>query len=164
MPDGDAALSALHDRLGEGQVTLVDLDPERSKRSHNHQFGFVREAWLNLPDAYKGAPWAVNEDHLRYHALIASGFVNTDMFPMGSESRALRMAARLAQMDERDGKYSIIQVDGPVVYRVTAETQKTKVMGGSRFKESKRAILEWLADLIGVSPEDLAKMGKDKAA
>jgi hypothetical protein len=37
-------------------------------------------------------------------------------------------------------------------------------MGRETFQKSKQAILEWMADLISVSAEDLARMGKKEAA
>ena len=163
-PDGNYAAAQLHDKLGAGEVVAVDLNPERSRKTHNHQFGFVRQAWLNLPEEHKDAPWAANEDHLRHHALIACGFCHTDMIALGAEDRATRLAEFLRNGDEREGRYSIVTTKGPVAYRITAESQKLKNMGRYRFQESKQAILEWLADLIGVKPEELAKMGKRDAA
>lgn len=163
-PDGNFAMSQLHDRLGAGQVVLVDLDPERSRKSHNHQFGFVAEAWKNLPEELQGMPYAASADHLRRHALIMTGFRHVDMIALGDDTRAARVAERMRHMDAREDRYSITEAKGPVIYRMTAESQRMKAMGGKRFKKSKQAILEWLADLIGVSPEDLAKAGKEKAA
>ena len=160
VPDGNFAAAALHDRLGEGQVVFVDLDPERSAKSHKHQFAFVRTAWHNLPDGLKDAPFAKNPEALRKHALIACGFCHTEMIAVGSKRRAERVAASMTRVAARLNGYAIATVEGSVAYCHTAESQKLKEMGGARFQDSKQAILEYLAELIGVPPEDLAASGK----
>lgn len=163
-PDGNFATAALHDRLGAGEVVFVDLDPERSAKSHRHAFAFVRTAWMNLPDDLKDAPYAGHADHLRKHALIATGYRKVEMMPCGTEKRAERFALSMARLANNLEGYAIATTDGPVAYCLTAESQSMKAMGGKRFQESKQAILEWCAELIGVSAEDLAKMGKKEAA
>ena len=164
VPDGNHATAALHDRLGAGEIVHVDLDPQRSGKSHRHQFGFVRTAWLNLPDNLKDAPYAGSPDHLRKHALIATGYRNVEMMPCGTEQRAERFAASMSRLAVNLEGYAVAIVDGPVAYCMTAESQRMRTMGGKRFQESKQAILEWMADLLGVTPDELAQMGKKEAA
>ena len=164
VPDGNFATAALADRLGQGQVVFVDLDPERSAKSHRHQFAFVRTAWDNLPEAIKDEPFAKTPETLRKHSLISCGFCKTKMVAVGEDGRAKRVARALAGMFEDVGDYAVIQTDGPVVYCFTPESQKLKTMGGARFRESKQAILEWMADLIGVTADQLAIMGRKGAA
>ncbi|MEO1398608.1 MAG: hypothetical protein AAFU56_07050, partial [Pseudomonadota bacterium] len=50
IPDGNFSVAQVNDRFGAGQVVVVDLDPQRSGKSHKHQFVFVKTAWENLPD------------------------------------------------------------------------------------------------------------------
>jgi hypothetical protein len=164
LPDGDHAAAEMADRLGAGEVVFVDIEASRTRRSHNHQFGFVSEAWENIPEHMKDAPFAKSKDTLRKHALIQCGFCTVDMIAVGSDSRAERLARFLRRSDQREDVYSIVEVSGPVVNKFTAESQKLRTMGKDRFEASKRAILEWMADLISVEPEDLAKMGKKKPA
>ncbi|MCD1619171.1 hypothetical protein K7H20_13960 [Salipiger manganoxidans] len=163
-PDGNFAAAALHDRLGAGEVVLVDLNPQRSTKSHNHQFAFVATAWKNLPEAMKDAPFAASPEHLRKHALISTGYCNADMIALGDEHRAARMADFLRRGDAQQGVYTVIAVRGPTLYRYTAESQREKTMGRQRFQASKAAILEYLADLIGTTPDELAVMSKKEAA
>lgn len=163
-PDGNFPAAALADRLGEGEVVFVDLDPQRSAKNHKHQFAFIRTAWMNLPEEMKDAPFAKSPDSLRKHALICCGFCHTDMIALGDNERADRMAEFLRRGDERQEIYTITEVSGPVIYRHIAESQTLKKMGGTRFKESKQAILDFLADMIGVTSEELAVMGKKEAA
>lgn len=164
LPDGNLATAQMQDRLGAGQVVLVDLDPERSAKSHKHQFAFVKTAWDNMPEHLKDAPFAKTSETLRKHALISTGFCDVDMIALGEDRRADRMADFLRRNDAREGTYTIINAEGPVIYRYVAESQSLKAMGGARFKKSKQATLEWLAELIGVTADALASMGKKGAA
>ena len=164
VPDGNAATAALHDRLGEGQVVHVDLDPERSAKSHRHQFGFVRVAWDNLPEQLKGAPFAKSADTLRKHALIACGYCETRMVAVGDTRRAERTASVIRESIRALSVYAVVSAEGPVIYIHTPLSQSLKAMGGVRFQESKQAILEWLADLIGVEPDRLAATKRKVAA
>lgn len=163
-PDGNLAMAMCHDRLGAGQVVSLDIDPERSKKSHNHQFAFVKTAWDNLPADLTDAPYAKSPETLRKHALIATGFCDTDMIAVGTESRANRVAAFNSRIATRMHGYSVTNVEGPVVYCHTPHSQTLKAMGGEQFQASKKAILNWLAELIGVPPEELAVMGRKEAA
>lgn len=163
-PDGNYAMHQLHDRLGAGEVINVDLDPDRSAKSHKHQFAFVRTAWQNLPETLKNAPFAKNADTLRKHALIATGFCDTEMVPVGCPRRADRVAASMSRLAARLHGYSVTSIEGPVVYCHTPHSQSQRTMGAKAFQESKQAILEWLAQLLGVSPDQLANAGRKEAA
>lgn len=163
-PDGNYAVALLNDRLGAGEVVFVDVDPDRSKKSHRHQFAFVRTAWLNLPEAAKDAPFAASPETLRKHALIVTGFHHVEMMPCGTPERAERFVVSMSNLASRLNGYAVAFAEGPVAYCLTAESQSARNMGGARFQESKQAILEWCADLIGVSAEDLSTMGKKEAA
>lgn len=163
-PDGNFAAHQLHDRLGAGEVVLVDIDPERSQKCHNHQFAFVSTAWSNLPETLKDAPYAKNADMLRKHALIATGYCDTEMLPVGNPRRAERVAASMSRLAVRMSGYAVTHIEDCVVYCHTPHSQSLKAMGGERFKESKQAILEWLAHLINVTPQELANAGRKEAA
>ncbi|MEP0147106.1 hypothetical protein [Pseudophaeobacter sp.] len=163
-PDGNFAMHQLHDRLGAGEVINVDLDPERSEKSHKHQFAFVRTAWQNLPEALKNAPYAKNAETLRKHALIATGFCDTEMLAVGCPRRAERSAAAMSRLATRMSGYAVTEVQGTVAYCHTPLSQNQRAMGARAFQESKQAVLEWLADLIGVSPDQLANAGRKEAA
>ena len=163
-PDSNFAAHQLHDRLGAGEVINVDLDPERSEKSHKHQFAFVRTAWMNLPEELKGAPFAKNEKTLRKHALIASGFCVTEMLALGCPRRAERAAATMSRLAARMSGYAVTEVQGTVANCHTPLSQSQRAMGGKVFQESKQAVLEWLADLLSVTPEALANAGRKQAA
>lgn len=162
VPDGNAATAALHDHLGAGEVLYVDIDPERSKRSHGHQFAFVRRAWATLPEHLTGQPWAATPDTLRKYALIRTGYCKTELVAVGSAERALRVvsAMKAALRADEDEGFSVVEASGPVVMIFRPETQKLRAMGHDRFQESKQAIGEWLAALLGVPVEEMMRVEK----
>ncbi len=163
-PCGPFAAKQMCDRLGDGQITAVDLDPDRTAKSHRHQFAFVRTAWENLPEHLQGAPYAATPETLRKHALIATGYCHTEMIAVGTRQRAERVAASVSAIARRMHGYALTTVEGAVVYCHTPMSQKQREMGGEMFKRSKQDILDWMAHLIGVSSDDLARMGRKEAA
>jgi hypothetical protein len=62
-------------------------------------------------------------------------------------------------MDE----YALVSVSGATVVVLTAQSQSYKAMGKVKFNESKAAVLNVLADVIGVSPHELS-INSGKAA
>jgi hypothetical protein len=136
-----------------GERYKMEAHEERSHASHNHEFAVIEQAWQSLPEQYANEPWAQTPEHLRKYALIRTKFCNTQTFPCGSHSEAKRWAANLRPLDE----YSIVTVDGSMVYRFTAMSQSKRAMGAKVFQESKQAILEFIGDLIGVAPEAMGR-------
>lgn len=141
--------------LDPGEVVIVTIERGRSTASHRHQFAYIREAWLNLPEALKGAPWAETPEMLRKHALIATGFHQTYMLDCGANATAHRVKTALVAAEAGKHGYAIGRVRGPVVTIWTPESQSMRAMGGKRFQEAKTAILDWLSAQIGVRPEQL---------
>ncbi|MFG6660053.1 hypothetical protein [Sulfitobacter sp. 915] len=153
-------MAQICDRLGEGQVVNIDLDPERSDKSHNHQFAFVRTAWMNLPEYHLGTTYAVSTTTLRKYALIQTGHCKTSMIAVGNNDRAERVAAFIDDLARDKHEFAVTSVSGSVVSCHTPLSQSKAAMGGEVFQRSKQDILEYLADMIGVTADELAKMGK----
>lgn len=143
--------------LEPGEVVIVTIERGRSLNSHKHQFAYIKEAWLNLPEALKDAPWAETAETLRKHALIATGFSQTYTLDCGANATAHRVKAALVAAEAGKHGYAIGQVRGPVVTIWTPESQSMRAMGGKRFQEAKTAILDWLSAQIGVSPQQLER-------
>lgn len=143
--------------LEPGEVVIVTIERGRSMTSHKHQFAYIKEAWLNLPEALKDAPWAETPETLRKHALIATGFSQSYTLDCGANATAHRVKAALVAAEAGKHGYAIGQVRGPVVTIWTPESQSMRAMGGKRFQEAKTAILDWLSAQIGVSPQQLER-------
>ncbi len=132
-------------------IYIVDTMEERSWKSHRHFFTLVNEAWANLPeDAAQRYP---SPTHLRKWALVKAGFRDERSIVCASRAEALRVAAFVKQGDE----YAVVVVTGPVVTAYSAKSQRGKAMDRRTFQASKTAVLDILADLLGVQTEALKR-------
>ena len=134
-----------------GEVYLLAPVEHRSEVSHRHEFAFVREAWLNLPEDL--AERFPNEDALRKHALIKAGFCTVEERVCATAAEA----ARTRDWAKRDNAYAFVIARGPVVLIHRAESQKKSAMGKERFQASKDGVLRVLSEMLGTEPGDLRK-------
>lgn len=143
--------------IEEGEYVTLEIRRERSGASHRHQFAWVTEAWHSLPEDLAHMPWAETPDTLRKHALIATGYHHTFSIDCSTEASARRVQVEMMRALRQAHGYAIGQVRGPILTLWTPESQSLRAMGRERFQASKQAILEWIADKVGVKPEDLGK-------
>jgi hypothetical protein len=135
-----------------GQRYWLEEASERSWISHRHEFAWVGEAWANLP--HDLADLYPTPEHLRKRALIQAGFYNEAIIDAGSKAAALRMAAYARNEDE----FAAVFVRGPLVIVRKAKSQRMHGhdrMDKDEFQRSKTAIMEVIAEMIGVTPERL---------
>jgi hypothetical protein len=139
------------EKFAEGAVYWLNVEPDRSDKTHNHEFAWLNEAWKNLPEAM--AERFPSSEHLRKRALIEAGYYDEKVIDVGVNAAALRVAAFARSEDE----FAAVIVRGPVVVVRKAKSQSRRAMGAADFQTSKQAILEIVAEMIGVKPEDLAR-------
>ena len=139
------------DQFGEGGICSLVAHEERSDATHAHQFAWLREAWLQLPETI--ADQYPSPTHLRKRALIQAGFYNEEIIDVGSKAGAIRVAASLRGIDD----FALVLVRGPFVIRRVAKSQSRRAMNKQEFAASKSAIMEVIAGLIGVAPDQLGK-------
>lgn len=142
--------------LADGEVVGITIERGRSTNSHKHQFAWLKEAWLTLPEALRDAPWAETEETMRKHALIATGYHRTVVIDCGANATARRVAAELKEAHRKADGYALSQVRGPIATIWIPESQSVRAMGGKRFQESKSAIMDWVAAQLGVPVAALA--------
>lgn len=138
-----------------GQPYQMVVQEERSARSHRHFFASINEAWMNLDDDL--AERFPTSESLRKFALIKTGFANSRQIVASSKAEAQRLAAFIRPCDE----YALVVVKDAVVTIYTAQSQSLRAMGKDEFKRSKDCVLDYVSNLIGVSPETL---GQSRAA
>jgi len=136
--------------LEPNQVYVIEPEKPRSYASHKHHFAWLNTAFLNLPEKHVGL--FTNSEHLRKYALIKTGFCLVKDFPVLSMAEAERTETVARALAD---KYSIVVVQDKLVRVFTAQSQSVTGMGGKRFQESKSAIREYIAALIGVEPIEL---------
>lgn len=133
---------------------LVEIE-ERSQRSHAHYFAVLHEVWSSLPDSL--VEKFPTEEVLRKHALIMQGFFRERRFAAETPAAARRLAAALKPVD-LDEDYAIISVNDCVVIERRPLSQSRKGMPEKgQFNRSKQAVLEWIADLVGVAASELPR-------
>ena len=153
--DGDAFVPLagyrkLCDRLFVvGENYPLELAHHRSPESHRHYFAALHQAWSNLPELYADR-WP-SPEHLRKWALVQSGYREETTFLASSKAEAMRLAAFMRSLDE----YAVVNVDGRVVTHATAKSQSMKAMSRTEFNQSKQAVLDIVAKLIGVESDEL---------
>lgn len=138
------ALDIARAQHGTGErVTLIEYD-SRSRLSHDHYMVTVRAAWQNWPEDYAVA--IANEDQLRKHALIRTGYYDESAGAYASPEDA---AAYITMMT-RAVDYAEFSTFGEVVVVRIAKTQRKKLMGAAVFQRSKQDVLDFLSAVIGI--------------
>lgn len=127
-----------------GEKYRCEVQEDRSWVSHKHQFAWLHEAWLSLPEHI--AARFLNEDQLRRHALIAGGFCDSTSVACSSRAEAERWFKVLT----RDDPYCIVKIEGNTLIRFTAQSQARNAMGKERFQASKDAVLDYVQSLLEV--------------
>jgi len=144
----------IHPRRADNYLTvgerysLVQYE-ERSSASHNHEFAWLKEAWLSLPEHL--AEKFPTSEHLRKWALIRAGYSDSHTIVCSSKAEAVRVAAFIRPMDE----FAVVVVQGATVTRYTAKSQSKRAMGAKTFYESKERIMEVVARMLDVEPQEL---------
>lgn len=134
-----------------GERYIMAPISERSDASHRHEFGWLREAWMSLPENL--ADLYPTPEHLRKRALIDAGYYDESITDAGTNAAALRVASTFRAIDD----FSLVIVRGPLVVRRTAKSQSRRAMNKEEFQASKTALMEVIAGMIGVPVRDLAQ-------
>lgn len=159
--DGEAFVPKLP-RLAERHYTVGEAYPmvvheQRSQATHNHYFASIADAWGNLnEDAAERLP---TPEHLRKFALIKTGYRDERSITCASRAEALRIAAFVKPMDE----FAIVTVTEATVTIYTAKSQSSRAMGKKVFQESKQAVLDLLANMLGTSAGELQDNARNAA-
>lgn len=132
------------------EYLLADVE-SRSDGSHRHEFAWLREAWKTLPESL--AEQYPTAEHLRKRALVDAGYYNETVLDVGSNAAALRTASYIKGLDE----FAVVVVRGPLIVRREPKSQSKRAMGAKDFQASKTAIMQVIADLLGVTVEQLSK-------
>jgi len=133
-----------------GERYRLEAVAERSRVSHNHQFAAIDEAWHQLPEHLLAA--YPSPEHLRKHALIRAGYCLMQHHACATRAEALRTAELVRAREP----YSIVESRGNVVTIYTARSQSRRAMPSRKeFEDSKQKALAWVANLIGVTLQEL---------
>jgi len=134
-----------------GQEYRLVEEHERSMASHRHYFACINEAFKNLPEDLQEKYHS--EEGMRKDALIRCGFFTQNDVVCESKAEAQRVATLARRLSE----YAVITIRGNVVSIYEAKSQSVRAMPPKEFAESKQAVLDYLAGLVGVTTAELEK-------
>lgn len=134
-----------------GEVYKMVEHHDRSDASHNHYFAAIQNGFDSLPDELKAE--YPSTEHLRKKALIRKGYRNERDIVLSSKAEAERVAAFVRPIDD----YAVVVNVNNVVRIWTAKSQKKSAMDNREFQQSKTDVLDFIANLLGVSTDDLAR-------
>lgn len=142
------------EQLRIGAIYRYERVEERSQASHAHYYAAIHEAWANLPEQYAGR--FPSPDHLRKFALIRTGYATQSQTVATTKAEATRMAAFANALHHGSAEqYVLVTVQDLVVTVWKPESQRYRNMNKQRFEDSKRAVLDYCAKLVGVAPSEL---------
>lgn len=151
-----AVQERLEAELAAGEVYEFLRVKPRSLASMIEYQKCVKKAFENLPERW--ASQYDNPTHLRKKCLIALGYRTIREIPQTDAETAQRALTNFKPGD----KYAMMEADGPILRILTARSQSDRgsnPMTREEFEASKRAVLETLADMIGVDYETLLSWG-----
>lgn len=152
--DGNAMVPLNVERAREqyavGETYRLSPHEERTTESHNHQFAFVKTAWENLPPEM-GDKFP-SPDHLRKWALIKCGYYTEMNVVCDTPEDAVHCSVIARRLDEF--AIAVVHERTATIYR--AKSQSRKDMDKHEFQKSKQDILDFLANLIGITSAELA--------
>lgn len=132
-----------------GEIYRLEPREDRSEASHSHYFAALNEAHKNLPEYL--AEQFPTVDHLRKWALIKAGHCDQRSVVVASRAEALRLVAFMKPIDQ----YAVVVAVNATVTVYTAKSQSMRAMGKQVFEDSKTAVLEIAAQMVGTSTETL---------
>jgi len=147
-------------QFDKGALYQMRAMRERSVKSHNEFMALVKEAFDNLPEHLASRFPTVSR--LRYWCLAKCGYCaeKTRIFQTRHDAKVFE------DYVIESSTTSYCQVEGNVAMIWTPTSQRYKYdpeMDYEEFEKSKEAVLELLADMIGVHPREL-KRNAGKAA
>ena len=134
-----------------GEVYRLGVEEERSMASHRQYFASINEAWKNLPDLLSRR--FPTPEKLRKWCLVECGYATEQFMVCRNDVEAARWAALLGKMNED----AIIETKGNTIKVSIAKSQSVRHMNKEEFQASKVAVLDKLAETIGVTTEELTQ-------
>lgn len=144
--------------LNRDAVYIMEPRESRSGNSHRHMFAWLNEAWKSMPERYTAA--FPSPEHLRKRALVEGGYYDETIVDFESKDAAIKAATAFRALDE----FAWIVVRGHIVVIRRARSQAESSMNNLEFQQSKNVVLEKVAQLLGIEPEQLERAGREGSA
>ena len=137
-----------------GQEYSLIPHRDRSDAAHGLYFKAVELAWKNLPHGV--AERYPTAEHLRRWCLVKEGYADEHTMLCANEAQAQSTGVLARALDG----FAIIQIKGPIVVVWTAKSQSRVSMDHKAFNESMNKVLERLAEMLGITVDQLTEEAK----
>lgn len=124
---------------------------EATDASRRHFFAVMHKAWQSLPEDLKDTYPTM--DALRKRAFIQAGHFDEIVTEVGDAATAGRIVTSL----RRQNDFSHVRIEGGHVFQRTAKSIKD--MEKEPFEDAKQKSFEIVADLLGITVDELTKQG-----
>jgi hypothetical protein len=132
-----------------GEVYPLITEYDRSTASHRHYFAVVNGVWQTLPPALTAL--FPTSERLRKWCLIKCGYANEQAIVCETMKDANNFAALITTTMED----CVVVQSGRTLKVFTAQSQSTRSMDKVKFQESKDAVFGVLAEMLGVTVEQM---------
>ena len=138
-----------------GERYSVEAQPLQSEKARRFYHAQLSELWHSLSEEI-AERWPTVES-FRKAGLIACGYCHKAEAICATNQQAQALAASYARLDD----YVVVEIRDRAIAVWTAKSQKKNVMTDpDERKTANRAVLEWAAYQVGVTPDALAKEGQ----
>ena len=124
---------------------------EPSGRSWRQMWAVLQKAWASLPEDLREA--YPDAQVLRDKALIEAGFYDEVAIEVGNAAAAGALATSLKRINQ----WSHVRIQNGYVFQRTAKSMKN--MEAEEFNRAKQAVFDAVADLLGITVDELTKQG-----
>jgi len=150
----------------DGEDYALTRVENRSLASHNHYFAALSDAYDNLPESwanqFAAKELAARDERIEYMRkwilAVPLGYRHEEVHDFDTEKDAQRFAERVRRRET----FSFIKRVGSQVVIWTAKSQDMRSMGKEEFEASKKGVLDYLAEVIGVSRAKLESNAAEK--
>lgn len=141
--------------IGE-RYTLEQVE-DRTGKSHRHLFAIIKAAWLTLPEEL--ALEFPNEEALRKYLLVKAGHCTAMKVPCPDRQTAMNVVTTCRALDE----FAVVTLTENVVTVYRAKSIAYREVGKKQFQAIKSAVMDILADMLHITPEQLKDADKSAA-
>ena len=146
------------ERFVSGERYIVTVQDQRDWVGHRAYMAQINQLFKNWPESERQFDSATA---LRKWALIRCGFRSERRFVAANKAEAQRLA-RFLSAGEPYVEFSLVD---NIVIEWRALSQDAHSMGAKEFAKSKTDVIEFLCQIVGVTPDDLrAEYDRKKSA
>ena len=140
-----------------GERYIIEPQKPASEKARRFFHAHLADLWQSLPEEI-AERWPTVES-FRKAGLIACGYSFKTEAVCATNQQAQALAASYARLDD----YVVVEIRDRVIAVWTACSQRRNAMDAETRKAANRAVLEWAAAQVGVTPEQAREAASEAA-